>query len=60
MFKPHFVFKRIKKMYNFIQPKHAPFYESPCSSYELDEESNYTKLTKSLNFEGKGCKGFIF
>ncbi len=23
--------------------------------YELDEKSNYTKISKSLNFEGTGC-----
>jgi hypothetical protein len=43
-------------MYKFIQQKHAPFYESTCSLYELDEKSNYTKILKFLNFERKGCK----
>jgi hypothetical protein len=40
----------------FVQQKHAPFYESICSLYKLDEESNYTKISKSLNFERMGCE----
>jgi hypothetical protein len=27
-----------------------------CSLYELDEKPNYTKISKSLTFEGKGYK----
>jgi hypothetical protein len=26
------------------------------SLYEIDEKSNYTKISKYLKFEGKGCK----
>ncbi len=40
----------------FVQQKHAPFYENTCSLYELDEKPNYTKISKSWNFEGKGYK----
>jgi hypothetical protein len=40
----------------FVQQKHAPFHESICSLYELDEKPNYAKFSKSLNFERKGCK----
>jgi hypothetical protein len=28
----------------FVQQKHAPFYESICSLYELDEKPNYAKF----------------
>ncbi len=31
----------------FVQPKHAPFYESTCSLDELDEKPNCTKMSKS-------------
>jgi len=31
----------------FVKQKHAPFYESTCSLYELDEKPNYTKISKS-------------
>jgi hypothetical protein len=37
-----------KKLYNKNMPL---FYENICSLYELDEKSNYTKISKSLNFE---------
>jgi hypothetical protein len=30
----------------FVQQKHAPFYESTCSLDELNEKSNYTKVSK--------------
>jgi hypothetical protein len=40
----------------FVQQKHAPFYESTCSLDELDEKPNHSKISKSWNFEGKGCK----
>ncbi len=36
--------------------KHAPFYESTCSLGEFDEKLNHTKISKSWNFGGKGCK----
>jgi len=52
--------KECIKSYNWFQifftTKHAPFYEYTCSLYELDEKPNYTKISKSLKFEGKGCK----
>ncbi len=40
----------------FVQQKYAPFYESTCSLDELDEKPNHSKISKSWNFEGKGCK----
>ncbi len=41
---------------NFLYKKNAPFYENTCLLDELDEKPNYTKTSKSWNFEGKGCK----
>jgi hypothetical protein len=34
----------------------VPFYESTCSSNGLDEKPNNTKISKSWNFDVKGCK----
>ncbi len=46
MSKLHFVFKGIIYIYIidlklFVQQKDAPFYESTCSLYELDEKPNF-------------------
>jgi len=48
------------KSYNWFQTfcmtKTCTFYESTCSLDELDEKPNYTKTSKSWNFEGKSSK----
>ncbi len=41
-----------KKLYK----KNMHHNENTCSLDELDEKPNHTKISKSWNFEGKGCK----
>ncbi len=44
----------------FVQEKHVSFYASTCSLGELDEETNYIKISKAWNFKPKGYKGIFF
>jgi hypothetical protein len=48
--------KVIHLISNFLYSKKIPFYESTYSFGEFDEKSNYTKNSKSWNFEEKSCK----
>ncbi len=48
--------KVINWFQTFCTTKACPFYESTCSLDELDEKPNHTKISKSWNFEKKGCK----
>jgi hypothetical protein len=63
MFKLHFLkgSKGMHKSYIWFQKKitikTCPMvYESTCSLDELDEKLNYTKISKSWNFEKKGAR----
>jgi len=39
---------------------HVPSYENTCSLGEFDEKPNFTKISKSWNFGGKGYKAKDF
>jgi len=41
----------------FVQEKHVFFQASMCSLGELDEKTNYIKISKAWNFEPNGYKG---
>ncbi len=45
--------KGMHKSYNWFQKNCTT---KACSLGELDEKPNHTKISKSWNFDGKGCK----
>jgi hypothetical protein len=45
--------KGMHKLYDWFQSFCTT---KTCSLCELDEKPNHTKISKSWNFDGKGCK----